>query len=55
MLTVYAFSTENWTRPQDEVSGLMRLLADSFIRYLDRLIEARRAHPAPGPGRPAAE
>ena len=40
MLTVYAFSTENWTRPQDEVSGLMRLLADSFIRYLDRLIEA---------------
>lgn len=40
MLTVYAFSTENWTRPQEEVSGLMRLLADSFIRYLDRLIEA---------------
>jgi undecaprenyl diphosphate synthase len=40
MLTVYAFSTENWTRPDDEVSGLMRLLADSFMRYLDKLIDA---------------
>lgn len=25
-LTVYAFSTENWKRPQDEVSGIMKLL-----------------------------
>ena len=25
-LTVYAFSTENWNRPQDEVSALMKLL-----------------------------
>lgn len=25
-LTVYAFSTENWTRPKDEVDALMRLL-----------------------------
>ncbi len=25
-LTVYAFSTENWTRPQDEVEALMKLL-----------------------------
>ena len=25
-LTVYAFSTENWVRPQDEVGGLMSLL-----------------------------
>jgi undecaprenyl diphosphate synthase len=30
-LTVYAFSTENWKRPEDEVSGLMKLLG-SFIR-----------------------
>lgn len=29
-LTLYAFSTENWTRPQEEVSGLMKL----FIEYL---------------------
>lgn len=26
-LTVYAFSTENWKRPKDEVEGLMRLFA----------------------------
>ncbi len=26
-LTVYAFSTENWVRPQEEVEGLMKLLA----------------------------
>ncbi len=26
-LTLFAFSTENWQRPQDEVSGLMGLLA----------------------------
>ena len=26
-LTVYAFSTENWTRPKDEVEGLMKLFA----------------------------
>ena len=27
-LTVYAFSTENWARPKDEVSTLMKLLRD---------------------------
>jgi undecaprenyl diphosphate synthase len=27
VLTIYAFSTENWRRPRDEVFGLMRLLA----------------------------
>ena len=31
-LTVYAFSTENWTRPADEVSGLM----DLFARTIER-------------------
>ena len=31
-LTFYAFSTENWTRPQLEVRGLMRLIGD----YIDR-------------------
>ena len=30
-LTVYAFSTENWKRPQDEVDALMKLLS----KYLD--------------------
>jgi len=27
-LTVYAFSTENWTRPRDEVEGLMEMFAE---------------------------
>jgi undecaprenyl diphosphate synthase len=27
-LTVYAFSTENWTRPRDEVDGLMEMFAE---------------------------
>lgn len=31
-VTVFAFSTENWKRPQDEVSGLMAL----FVRYLQK-------------------
>ena len=30
-LTVYAFSTENWKLPQDEVGGIMRLL-DKYLR-----------------------
>ncbi len=30
-LTVYAFSTENWRRPESEVNGLMKL----FRKYLD--------------------
>src|SRR5579872_1491173 len=31
-LTVYAFSTENWGRPPDEVNGLMALFADASDR-----------------------
>lgn len=34
-LTVYAFSTENWNRPEDEVSAIMRL----FGTYLDKCIK----------------
>src|SRR5476651_806840 len=29
-LTLYAFSTENWDRPQEEVEGLMALLVDTI-------------------------
>lgn len=40
-LTLYAFSTENWSRPAEEVSGLMSLL-DAFIaKYESELIERR--------------
>ena len=36
-LTVYAFSTENWKRPEDEVSGLMGLLKLYIRRELRTL------------------
>lgn len=36
-LTLYAFSTENWKRPQDEVQMLMKLLAEYLKRELDEL------------------
>ena len=37
VLTVFAFSSENWNRPVDEVSGLMELLAMSLSREVPRL------------------
>jgi undecaprenyl diphosphate synthase len=36
-LTLYAFSTENWRRPEDEVSMLMRLLLRALRDETDRL------------------
>ena len=36
-LTVYAFSTENWKRPQDEIDGLMRILADVLEKEIEEL------------------
>jgi len=36
-LTLYTFSTENWKRPQDEVSTLMRLLVKTLQKELDDL------------------
>jgi undecaprenyl diphosphate synthase len=38
-LTIYAFSTENWGRPQEEVQGLMRILEDVIDRELQELHE----------------
>jgi undecaprenyl diphosphate synthase len=38
-LTLYAFSTENWRRPEDEVQGLMRLLGAFIGRYERELVE----------------
>jgi undecaprenyl diphosphate synthase len=37
VLTVFAFSSENWSRPQDEVSGLMDLLAMAITREVPQL------------------
>ena len=36
-LTIYAFSTENWGRPTDEVQGLMHIIEDVIDRELDEL------------------
>jgi len=36
-LTIYAFSTENWSRPREEVDGLMRILADVIDKELKEL------------------
>jgi undecaprenyl diphosphate synthase len=38
-LTLYAFSTENWNRPADEVSGLMKLLMEYLQGELPNLIK----------------
>lgn len=40
-LTVYAFSTENWNRPAEEVDGLMKL----FGRYLDNNLKKAAKDP----------
>ncbi len=36
-LTLYAFSTENWDRPKNEVSGLMALLVDTIHKEVPTL------------------
>ena len=36
-LTVFAFSSENWNRPPDEVSGLMELMAKALAREVPEL------------------
>src|SRR2546430_14340360 len=40
VLTLYAFSTENWSRPRDEVEALMSLFSETIRREVDEL--ARR-------------
>jgi len=45
VLTVFAFSSENWNRPQEEVSGLMELLAIALTREVPHLkAEGVRIH-----------
>ncbi|MYL28367.1 isoprenyl transferase [Halobacillus halophilus] len=39
VLTLYAFSTENWKRPKNEVEFLMKLPVDFLNTYLPELIE----------------
>jgi undecaprenyl diphosphate synthase len=39
-LTVFAFSSENWTRPEHEVAGLMRLIARFIDTQAQELLDA---------------
>lgn len=39
-LTVFAFSSENWKRPADEVNALMRFFVDGLTREAEPLSEA---------------
>lgn len=39
VLTLYAFSTENWKRPLEEIEYLMKLPAIFFERFLSELME----------------
>ena len=36
-LTVYAFSTENWSRPRDEVEGIFNLLRKYLLEAIERM------------------
>ncbi len=36
-LTLWAFSTDNWSRPEDEVEGILRILAETIPRERDEL------------------
>ena len=38
-LTLYAFSTENWSRPKEEVDGLMELLVNTLKQEINKLME----------------
>ena len=40
-LTLYAFSTENWSRPKEEVDGLMELLVNTLKKEIHNLMENR--------------
>ncbi|MBQ9103694.1 MAG: di-trans,poly-cis-decaprenylcistransferase [Clostridia bacterium] len=39
VLSLYAFSSENWERPQEEVNELMRLLKVYFTKFLGKVIK----------------
>ena len=40
-LTLFAFSTENWSRPKDEVQGLMELLVNTLKEEIDSLMDKK--------------
>ena len=53
-LTLYAFSSDNWRRPQAEVTALMGLLRFYLANEIESLVQERRAPHRDRPPRPAA-
>ena len=47
-LSVFAFSSENWKRPSDEVSGLMNLVLVAVSKYLAKVADDADAHAVAG-------
>lgn len=41
VVTLYAFSTENWNRPEDEISKLFQYLEDFFNEYIKEFIKEK--------------
>ena len=41
-LTLYAFSAENWSRPQEEVDALMKLLESYLKKFLTKLLKSHK-------------
>ncbi len=39
VLTVYAFSTENWGRAEDEVAGILKIMHAYIVKYVPKLME----------------
>ena len=39
-LTLYAFSSENWARPQEEVDALMKLLKTYFKKFIKKVVKS---------------
>ena len=40
-LTIYAFSSENWSRPESEINGIKKLIVDAISDQVPELIEKR--------------
>ena len=38
-LTLYTFSTENWSRPKSEISGIFKLILNTLLKEFDELIK----------------
>ena len=41
---MYAFSTENWSRPPDEIEALMEIFVESIDREMPELVRQGTSH-----------